>query len=82
MISFNECKVVPFDNLSTIEEAFDDIHNSIPDGIQYHVFSVVTHGNFGGVITDDPKEYVYYIVKFNNFPYTLKYYVIFDRIII
>ena len=34
--------------------------------------SVVTHGDFGGVITDDPKEDVYYIVKFNYGSYTLK----------
>ena len=69
---FNECKLVTFDHLSTSEEDFYDIHNSILDRIQYHVLSVVTRGNSGGVITDDTKEDVYYIVKFNYGSYTLK----------
>ena len=28
--------------------------------------SVVTHGDFGAVSTDDPKEDYYYIVKFTS----------------
>ena len=46
------------------------------------MFSVVTHGGFGVVIADDPKQYGYDIVNFTSNPYTIKEGVIIDGIII
>ena len=43
---------------------------------------VVNNGYFGALSTDYPKEYCYYIVKFNYNPYTLQEYFITDEIII
>ena len=47
------------------------------------MWSVVTHGIFGDVSTDEPKENGYYILKFTSNPYILQEYVIIDgRIIV
>ena len=40
--SFNDWKIVTFDNLSTIEDLFDDIHKFILNGIPSHIYSVLT----------------------------------------
>ena len=64
--------MVTFDNSSTCEDFFDDIHKLILDLISSHICSIVAHGGFGAVSTDDNKEYGCYILQFTSDPYTLQ----------
>ena len=70
--SFNDWIIMPFQNKSTSEETFEEVHKIVLNGMTESKAELIFADGYGAVAADDVKTAGYYIVRFTSPAYTLQ----------